>query len=82
MKYTKYPLLFPYLYAKICLLYAKAAIGSSELVCVFRECGMVGAAYVQHQAFPHELPPENFSRVRRVIPLQIYGVFAPKSCAL
>ena len=39
---------------------------------------MVRTACAQHKAFPQELRPEKYSRVCRVMPLKVYGVFAPK----
>lgn len=38
---------------------------------------MVRAACVQYSAFSQEPPPEKCSKVCRVIPLQVCGVFAP-----
>ncbi len=42
---------------------------------------MMESACVQFQAFPHELQPEQYSRVCRVIPLTIPDVLASMSCA-
>ena len=39
-------------------------------------------AHVQYRAFSHELPLEELSRGRRVIPLKIASVFALLSCAV
>ena len=43
------------------------------------ESGTVGAAWVRYRAFPQEPRPEQHSRVRRVIPLTIHGVSAPRA---
>ena len=58
------------------LISQKAVIGLPCIGLHFRECGMVGSAYVQYRAFSHEPPLEDFSRGRRVIPLKIASVLA------